>query len=104
VATVNDFSITDTITASGVLNVEGVYATASSENDEEVRWQPMVFSQDPLDPARWLADLPLPPGDVRLNVSATDRAGNASFFTAKGLFVAPTQRDNLPVYLPIVRR
>jgi hypothetical protein len=84
--------------------VEGVYAALSAENSEDVRWQPIVFSQDASDPSRWVADVPLPPGDVRLNMSATDVAGNVAFFTAKGLFVAPTQRDEQFFYLPIIKQ
>ncbi len=82
---------------SGLSEVGAVYIL----NDTE--WIPINFSQpDPQNnPQRWVAEIPVSIGDVRLIVRATDAAGNTSYFTAKGSFNPPEQPR---IFLPTIRR
>ncbi|NJN16657.1 MAG: hypothetical protein HC822_10480 [Oscillochloris sp.] len=54
-------------------------------------------------PNLWTTTIPLAPGEVRVIVSATDRAGNTSYYTAKGSFQPPSQSQSA-LYLPLLAR
>jgi hypothetical protein len=85
----------------GVGSVEGVYITRVNGEDT---WQHIVFTQDRLSGGslqRWFANVPLAPGAVRVIVTANDRAGNATTYTAKGTFAPPIGRL---VYAPMIWR
>jgi hypothetical protein len=76
--------------------VSGVYVLNGTT------WTPVTFSLVGAigNIQRWEAFVPLQPGQVRVIVSATDKAGNVSYYTAKGTFsLAGSQ-----LYLPLVRR
>jgi hypothetical protein len=82
--------------STGIDSVEAVYVV----DDQE--WVRVQFQPEaPGDVSRWIADIPVAASDLRLIVSASDRAGNTAFYTAKGTF-APTA--NPVVFLPVIRR
>jgi hypothetical protein len=76
--------------------VSGVYVLNGTT------WTPVSFSQpDPLGaPERWEAFIPQQPGDLRVIISATDKAGNVSYYTAKGTFSLLGAR----LFLPLLQR
>ena len=80
----------------GVDLVSGVYVLKGTT------WTPVSFSQpNPVgDPQRWEATIPLQLGQVRVIVSAADKAGNVSYYTAKGTF----SLSGSQVFMPLVWR
>ncbi len=76
------------------VNVTGVYLAA-----DNITWTPLTFTQDPLNPQRWLASVPRNWPDVRLIITAVDNAGNTAMYTAKGAFAPPTYRLLMPVIM-----
>ncbi|NNJ11607.1 peptidase [Chloroflexales bacterium ZM16-3] len=77
--------------------VSGVYV------ENGITWTPVIFENKSLPSdalQRWEAFIPLPPGQVRVIISATDAAGNVSYYTAKGTF----SLGGSQTYLPLVRR
>jgi hypothetical protein len=82
---------------SGLQEVRAIYIL------NDTQWIPISFSRpDPQNnPQLWVADIPLNSGVVRLIVSATDSAGNTSYYTAKGSFNPPEQPR---LYMPTIRR
>ncbi len=76
--------------------VGGVYVQG------DTTWTSLTFSQpDPVgDPQRWEAFIPVQPGQLRVIVSATDKAGNVSYYTAKGTFSLLEAK----IFLPLVQR
>jgi hypothetical protein len=82
---------------SGLQEVRAIYIL------NDTQWIPISFSRpDPQNnPQLWVANIPLNSGVVRLIVSATDRAGNTSYYTAKGSFNPPEQPR---LYMPTIRR
>ncbi|HMQ32665.1 MAG TPA: peptidase, partial [Chloroflexaceae bacterium] len=62
-----------------------------------VRWQPVALTETRAGSGVYSsAPLPLKPGALRFIVRATDRAGNSSYYTAKGLFT-PVRTVWLPM-------
>jgi hypothetical protein len=85
----------------GVGSVEAVYVVNIGGEDT---WQHVSFSQDPNVSGalqRWVANVPLDPSQVRVIVTASDKAGNATTYTAKGTFAPPIGRL---LYAPMIRR
>ncbi|MBX0328651.1 peptidase, partial [Oscillochloris sp. ZM17-4] len=77
--------------------VSGVYVQNGTT------WTPVAFENKSLPSdavQRWEAFIPLPQSLVRVIISATDKAGNVSYYTAKGTFTLPGSQ----VFLPLVRR
>ena len=75
-------------------DISGVYVLAGNT------WQNVTFTQR--GPRLYAATLNVDEGAVRVIVRVTDRAGNTSYFTAKGSFQPPVNR-NL-IFLPGLRR
>ena len=76
--------------------VSGVYVLNGTT------WTPVTFAKVSVNGAieRWQASIPLLSGQVRVVVSATDKAGNVGYYTAKGaLSITGSQ-----VFLPLVLR
>jgi hypothetical protein len=67
-----------------------------------VVWELATFQQP--DPSRpvYTTTLPVSTGSVRVIVRVTDRAGNSSYYTAKGTFTPPLDKNLLR--LPMLRR
>ncbi|MCG8348713.1 MAG: peptidase, partial [Chloroflexales bacterium] len=82
--------------STGIESVEAVYIVGDQEW-VQVQFQPAA----PGDDSRWSADILVAASDLLLIVSASDKAGNTAFYTAKGTF-APTA--NPVVFLPVIRR
>jgi hypothetical protein len=97
--------IADDANGSGLDEVKAVYIQNGTE------WVSVQFQQpDPVNrPRLWTAEIPVERADLRVIVSATDAAGNTSFFTAKGSFNAPDPvppPDPFPfkLYAPLIRQ
>ncbi len=75
-------------------DISGVYVLAGNT------WQNVTFTQR--GPRLYAATLNVDESAVRIIVRVTDRAGNTSYFTAKGSFQPPVNR-NL-IFLPGLRR
>ena len=93
--------VSDGADETGVGSVEAVYVTNNGIDDV---WQKVTFTQDqnvsgPLQ--RWVANVPVAPSQVRVIVTASDRAGNATTYTAKGSFAPPI---GYLLYAPMIWR
>jgi hypothetical protein len=85
----------------GVSGVEALYVLKVGNDDT---WQRVVLVQDTDTNGsiqRWIATIPVPPEAARVIVTATDKAGNATTYTAKGTFAPPIGRT---VYAPMIWR
>jgi hypothetical protein len=67
---------------------------------DSTRWVNVSFTRRP--DGAFAATLPVAEGAVRVIVRVTDRAGNTSYFTAKGSFQPPF--DSSLLWLPMLRR
>ncbi|GAB4425320.1 MAG: peptidase [Chloroflexi bacterium OHK40] len=79
------------------LDLDGISATYIVNG---TTWQRASFVQ--LGPQRFAAQLNVAQGSVRVIVRVTDRAGNSSYYTAKGTFTPPL--DRTLVRLPLLQR
>ncbi len=83
----------------GVAGVNAIYIVNSPSVPNEQEWRLMNFTPESRNSSRWVADIPIRFGELRMIVQASDKAGNVGFYTGKGTFAAPDT-----VLLPIVLR
>jgi hypothetical protein len=106
--TVSDSAFNGYTSASGVASVEAAYTIPGATGPQ---WQRVDLSPPTGSSGTWTALIPFGDGNVDLIVSATDQAGNTSFFTAKGSLdpaeiqdPTPDPNDENVIWLPLINR
>jgi hypothetical protein len=103
--TVSDGIFDGDTNVSGTASVEATYTIPGTGGTRQ--WQQVALTPPAETSGSWTALIPFGNGKVDVIISATDRAGNTSFFTAKGsLDPADIQEpgDAKLIWLPLISR